>query len=114
MHLGNKRLWDDTNSTQGTHQKDGVLYAFGNNIKQGLRQTSPVEIYDIVPTVLHSMGLPLPDVFDGRILYEIFEERKEPGPPEPEEGGRARQKLERLLDLILDDYGNHISSRPQS
>jgi len=114
MRPGNKRLWDDTNSTQGTHQKDGVLYAYGNNIKQGLRQAFPVEIYDIVPTVLHSMGLPLPDVFDGRILYEIFEEQKEPGLPEPKEGGRARQKLERLLHLIQDEYGNHISSRPQS
>jgi predicted AlkP superfamily phosphohydrolase/phosphomutase len=113
MRLGNRRLWDDTNSTQGTHQKDGVLYAYGNNIKQG-SQASPVEIYDIVPTVLHSMGLPLPNVFDGRILHEIFEEQKEPGSPEPEDGGRTRQKLERLLDLIQDEYGNHISSRPES
>jgi predicted AlkP superfamily phosphohydrolase/phosphomutase len=113
MRLGNKRLWDDTNSTQGTHQKDGVLYAYGNNIKQG-SQPSPVEIYDIVPTILHSMGLPLPGVFDGRILHEIFEKQKEPGPPKPEVGGRTRQKLARLLDLIQDEYGNRLSSRPQS
>lgn len=114
MRLGNKRLWDDTNSTQGTHQKDGVLYAFGNNIKQGLRQASPVEIYDIVPTILHSMGLPLPGVFDGRILQGIFEEQKEPGSPKSEGDGRTRHKLESLLDLIQDDCGNQLSSRPQS
>ncbi|HEY6284502.1 MAG TPA: alkaline phosphatase family protein [Ktedonobacteraceae bacterium] len=113
MRPGNKRLWDDTNSTQGTHQKDGVLYAYGNNIKQGT-QASPVEIYDIVPTVLHSMSLPLPGAFDGRILHEIFEEQKEPGSPKPEGDGRTRQKLESLLALIQDDCGNQLSSRPQS
>ena len=98
MRLGNKRLWDDTNSTQGTHQKDGVLYAYGSNIKQGLN-ASPAEIYDIVPTVLHSMGLPLPCEFDGRVLDEIFVEQKqdEHGSAEREESGRTRQRLKRLL-----------------
>ncbi len=95
--LGNKRLWDDTNSTQGTHQKDGVLYAYGDNIKQGL-QASPAEIYDIVPTVLHSMGLPLPGVFDGRVLNEIFVEQKKYGPAGREDGGRIRQRLQGLLE----------------
>ena len=115
MRFGNKRFWDDTNFTQGTHQKDGVFYACGNNIKQGLR-ASPVEIYDIVPTVLQSMGLPLPSVFDGRVLDEIFVDQKQekPGSPKHEGGGRTRQKLERLLDLIQDEYGNQLSYRPQS
>jgi predicted AlkP superfamily phosphohydrolase/phosphomutase len=99
MRLGNKRLWDDTNSTQGTHHKDGVLYAYGRNIRPGL-QASHAEIYDIVPTLLHSMSLPLPCEFDGRVLHEIFIQQKEPGTPEPEEGRRTRQRLQRLLDLI--------------
>jgi predicted AlkP superfamily phosphohydrolase/phosphomutase len=96
--LGNKRLWDDTNSMQGTHQKDGVLYAYGKNIKKGLK-ASPVEIYDIVPTVLYSMGLPLPCEFDGRVLDEIFAEQKqdEHRSVEPDERGRTRQRLQRLL-----------------
>ncbi len=97
MRLGNKRLWDDINSTQGTHQKDGVLYAYGNNIKPGL-QASPAEIYDIVPTVIHSMGLSLPGEFDGRVLHEIFVEQKEFGSAGREEGGKTRQRLKRLLE----------------
>jgi predicted AlkP superfamily phosphohydrolase/phosphomutase len=98
MRFGNKRLWDETNSTQGTHQKDGVLYAYGNNIRPG-SQACPAEIYDIVPTVLESMGLPLPGVFDGRVLHEIFVRQEEPGTPEPEAGRSTRQRLQRLLDL---------------
>jgi len=98
MRFGNKHLWDQTNSTQGTHQKDGVLYAYGHNIKQGL-QAPTAEIYDIVPTVIKSMGLPLSGEFDGQVLHEIFVEQKEPGTPEPEEGRRTRQRLQRLLDL---------------
>jgi len=95
--LGNKRLWDDTNSTQGTHQKDGVLYAYGDNIKQGL-QASPAEIYDIVPTVLHSLGLALSGVFDGRVLNEIIVGQKKSGPAGREDGGRIRQRLQGLLE----------------
>jgi predicted AlkP superfamily phosphohydrolase/phosphomutase len=115
MRPGNKRLWDDTNLTQGTHQREGVLYACGNNIKQGLR-ASPAEIYDIVPTVIHSMGLPLPSVFDGRVLNEIFVDQKqeEPGTTEREARGRTRQRLQMLLEIIQDECGNHISSHPQS
>lgn len=93
MRLGNKRLWDDTTSTQGTHHKDGVLYAYGKHIKQGLK-TSPAEIYDIVPTVLHSMGLPLPGKFDGRVLDEFFVEQD----AKYAENGMTRRKLKRLLE----------------
>jgi predicted AlkP superfamily phosphohydrolase/phosphomutase len=98
MRLGNKRLWDETNSTQGTHQKDGVLYAFGNNIRQSLK-LSPAEIYDVVPTVIKSMALPLPGEFDGRVLHEIFVRQEEPGTPAPGEGRSTRQRLQRLLEL---------------
>ncbi len=76
MSLGNTRLWDDANTTRGTHQKDGVLYAYGKGIKQGFKAPN-AELYDIVPTVLHSLGLPLPGPFDGRVLDELFVERKQ-------------------------------------
>lgn len=91
--LGNERLWDDLGKAFGSHQKDGVLYAYGGGIKKGFKAPN-AEIYDLVPTVLRSMGLPLPYEFDGRVLDELFEEQKAQGT----ESGLARRKLKKLLE----------------
>jgi len=34
-------------------------------------------IYDIFPTILHIMGIPIPKYVDGRVLNEIFEKHSE-------------------------------------
>jgi predicted AlkP superfamily phosphohydrolase/phosphomutase len=76
-NLGNVRLWDDARLRHdpskrcGVHHKDGVLYAYGGALKKGF-QAPTAEIYDLVPTVLYSMGLPANQNFDGRILHELF------------------------------------------
>ncbi len=102
MNLGNTRLWDDANTTRGTHQKDGVLFAYGAGIKQGFKAPN-AELYDIVPTILHNMGLPLPFEFDGRVLDELFVERKQveqasPAAVDGYENGLVRSKLKKLLE----------------
>ncbi len=69
--LGRPWLWDREKRLFGTHQKDGVLYACGPNIKAGAKGLS-AEIYDVVPTVLRAMKLPLPDNLDGQVVEDIF------------------------------------------
>jgi predicted AlkP superfamily phosphohydrolase/phosphomutase len=100
MDLGNKRLWDDPSYVRGAHHKDGVLYAYGGDIKHGFKAPN-AEVYDIVPTVLHSMGLPLPGPFDGHVLDEVFVERNQseqtPASNSTEDGG-ARRRLRKLLE----------------
>lgn len=82
--LGNPRFWDDAMMAQdpgkrsGVHQKDGVLYACGKAFKQGF-QAPTAEIYDIVPTILQAMGLPLPTPCDGHVLEALFREHEEGG-----------------------------------
>lgn len=100
VDLGNERLWDDIGKEFGSHQKDGVLYAYGGAIKRGF-QAPNAEIYDLAPTVLHAMGLPLPHSFDGRVLDELFVQNEAPvavGPDANAEGGLARRKLKKLLE----------------
>lgn len=101
MNLGNKRLWDEANTTRGTHQKDGVFYAYGGGIKQGFKAPN-AELYDIVPTVLHSMGLPLPFAFDGRVLDELFVASRKPENSDEAgnglDGSLVRRKLKKLLE----------------
>ncbi len=71
MDLGNAFLWEDFGKTFGSHHPHGVLYAYGAPFKQGFRAPG-AEIFDLVPTVLNTMGLPFPCDFDGRVLHELF------------------------------------------
>lgn len=96
MKLGNTRFWSELSMVRGTHQKDGVLYAYGGTLKKGFKAPN-AEVYDLVPTVLQSMGLPLPGEFDGRVLRELFEQKAEPFSVSGE-GGLARRKLQKLLE----------------
>jgi predicted AlkP superfamily phosphohydrolase/phosphomutase len=92
--LGRPWLWEREQKFFGTHQKDGVLYAYGQNIKAGLKGT-PAEIYDVVPTILRTMNLPVPTGLDGRVIEDLFVEQ---GQPESDEG---ESKVARKLKLLL-------------
>jgi predicted AlkP superfamily phosphohydrolase/phosphomutase len=109
MTLGNKWLWDDATNARdankkfGVHFKDGVLYAYGGGIRHGYRAANG-EVFDLVPTVLHSMGLPLPHAFDGHVLDELFVERKQEEQGAEKNGGKgssglAKRKLKKLQEV---------------
>ena len=64
------------NVLSGTHETEAALYgifvASGGPIRRGKRVES-VTILDIAPTVLHLLGLPVPETLEGRVLVDIFE-----------------------------------------
>jgi predicted AlkP superfamily phosphohydrolase/phosphomutase len=60
QHMGN-----------GFHRMNGVFVAYGPHIHAGMHLEG-ADITDIAPTVLYSMGLPVPDDMDGRVLTEIW------------------------------------------
>jgi predicted AlkP superfamily phosphohydrolase/phosphomutase len=97
VELGNQQIWEDLGKAYGSHHKNGIFYAYGNGIKQGFKAPN-AEIYDLVPTVLHSMGLPLPYTFDGRVLDEVFIEQDLAASGNGAEDGLARRKLKKLLE----------------
>ena len=55
----------------GTHRLNGIFMAAGPGIKPG-HAIDGARITDLAPTILHAMGVPIPDFMDGRILNEIF------------------------------------------
>jgi predicted AlkP superfamily phosphohydrolase/phosphomutase len=55
---------------QGRHHSRGTFAAIGPHIVSGV--TVDANIVDIAPTILHAMGLPVPDDMDGRVIEEIF------------------------------------------
>ncbi|GAC1344050.1 MAG: alkaline phosphatase family protein [Ktedonobacteraceae bacterium] len=103
VELGNERIWEDLGKAYGSHHKNGILYAYGSGIKQNFKAPN-AEVYDLVPTVLRSMDLPLPYAFDGRILDELFVEEQKSAEQDTlaaangTENGMARRKLKKLLE----------------
>jgi predicted AlkP superfamily phosphohydrolase/phosphomutase len=101
MNLGSQWFWSQTSRVRGTHQKDGVLYAYGKDIRHGFKAPNS-QIYDLVPTVLRAMDLPLPHTFDGRVLDELFVQQDQERLPVPVGNVRpeslTRQRLKKLLE----------------
>ena len=61
---------------KGDHNLNGIFLAYGSAIKT--HHEINATIYDVAPTILHTMGIPVPEDMDGRVLKEIFEEDSEP------------------------------------
>ena len=93
--LGRPWLWERERRFFGTHQKDGVLYASGPNIKAGVKG-APAEIYDIMPTVLRLMDVPLPDNLDGHVIEDLFITRSHEDMSDDDADSMVARKLKLL------------------
>lgn len=58
------------------HSLSGIFLAYGPGIKKG-NKINGSKIYDIAPTILHILGIPIPRDMDGEVLKEIFESDSE-------------------------------------
>ena len=58
--------------SQHRHGPPGILVMAGGPIREGVR-LEEAHIYDLFPTVLHLLGLPVPETADGRVLEEALE-----------------------------------------
>ena len=56
----------------GTHRPEGIFIAGGSGLGSGIH-LDPLSILDVAPTVLHSLGLPIPENFEGRLAAGAFE-----------------------------------------
>lgn len=65
-----------------TKARDGIILAHGSQIKSRLN-FGAARIEDVLPTILHTMGFPIPMHVDGRVLMDIFEKDSEPANREP-------------------------------
>lgn len=54
----------------GTHRREGILLAVGPGVRRGARLSA--SIVDVMPTLLYSLGLPVPEDCEGRPLTELF------------------------------------------
>ena len=73
--LDDKTLLKSENTTRpsGIHRDYGIFIASGNYLKKN-NTINGARIYDIAPTILYLLDLPIPDDMDGRVLSGIFDE----------------------------------------
>lgn len=57
----------------GTHRSNGVMLFCGPGFKKG-QKIGPARIIDMAPTLLHYLGLPVPEYMDGQVITAAFEE----------------------------------------
>src|SRR5205085_4673898 len=58
-------------SKSGTHRDYGIFLAQGSVIRAGATLEGAC-MTDLAPTILHLLGVPVPDDMDGHVLEEIF------------------------------------------
>jgi len=68
--LVSSRLFGQDLRNSGFHRPDGILMAAGPDIKPG--HVVNANVCDITPTILHLMGLALPEDLDGQPLLSMF------------------------------------------
>jgi predicted AlkP superfamily phosphohydrolase/phosphomutase len=57
----------------GTHRSNGVMLFRGPGFRKG-QKIGPASIIDMAPTLLHYLGLPVPEAMDGKVITTAFEE----------------------------------------
>ena len=55
----------------GNHRLDGVFMMTGPGVRAGCEITG-AQLIDIAPTVLYTLGLPVPGIMDGHVLRQVF------------------------------------------
>jgi predicted AlkP superfamily phosphohydrolase/phosphomutase len=64
-------VFSDPGNHAADHRPEGIFLAEGPDIAAGATPTD-ASVLDVAPTVLHSMGEPIPTTADGRVLDELF------------------------------------------
>jgi predicted AlkP superfamily phosphohydrolase/phosphomutase len=103
----------------GSHRDHGILILSGQGIVQGIPIREP-GMLDLAPTVLHLLGVPVPELIDGRVLSEALDARTVaqvattgsggvavPAAAQAEEGDRAgarysEEENEKIEDRLRD------------
>ncbi|MBI5192117.1 MAG: alkaline phosphatase family protein [Nitrospirae bacterium] len=88
-------------SVMGKHRRNGIFIANGLDIKAG--QITGAGVYDIAPTILYMMGVPIPDYMEGRVLEEIFVEEYKKSRIIQRESWTKENKLENNEEQIYTD-----------
>lgn len=80
QYVGNHRIGNrscfaertEVSAVLGAHRTEGIFLASGEGIA-GVGHTAGLSIVDLAPTIMHLLGLAVPQTMDGRVLTEILD-----------------------------------------
>jgi predicted AlkP superfamily phosphohydrolase/phosphomutase len=75
--FGAREIVSGLNPIAGCHRPDGVFIAAGEGIASDIEIADPT-IVDMMPTILHYIGLAVPSDCDGEVLRDVFDSGSEP------------------------------------
>ncbi|WP_246308115.1 hypothetical protein [Halorarum salinum] len=89
-------VFTDAETKAAGHRSEGILLAHGPDIGAGCGP-SDATVVDVVPTVLHLRGEPVPAAADGRVLSELVaaDSPAADAPVQPRTRERGRRRRER-------------------
>jgi len=70
--LNSEKILKPRSEPVGTHRPEGIFIASGCGVSSGIR-LEPLSILDVAPTVLYSLGISIPEEFEGRLAAGVFE-----------------------------------------
>lgn len=68
-----EEVFEPSGWASGNHEPDGIFLGWGPDFAAGAHLEA--DIADILPTLFATMGVPIPDDVDGRVLHEAFSRR---------------------------------------
>jgi len=71
--FGSSKIVESIVGLSGHHRPDGVVMLAGAGVRPGVRLEG-ASILDLAPTILHTLGVAVPQDLDGRVLHEAFVE----------------------------------------
>jgi arylsulfatase A-like enzyme len=95
----------------GAHDnaEDGIAIFWGKHIKKGHRLAKSPSIFDMAPTVLYLMGLPVDEEMDGGVLFDALEPSFVEG--RPMEKMRYEEKKQRVEGFIKSEHDAELIER---
>ena len=63
------QVFEPSGWASGNHEPDGLFLGWGPDFARG---PTIANIVDVMPTLFATMGVPIPDDIDGRVLQEVF------------------------------------------
>lgn len=75
FEFGSRKIVKSSPLRTGHHKMEGIFFVEGPGIKQG-EKIETRSIMDVAPTVLHMLGIPVPEDMDGEPVEEAYEEEQ--------------------------------------
>jgi predicted AlkP superfamily phosphohydrolase/phosphomutase len=89
--FGDNRTVGPVYRYSGMHRDDGLLIMNGKYVRPGA-QIQGAAIWDVAPTILHTLGLEVPQDMDGQVLQAVLQSCV-PQPLAPSNNGRAAKDI---------------------